>query len=86
MSKASSGKKVILNSVIYSVSGLFLKCFSFFLLPLYTAYLTTEDYGITSVATSFIGTMSYVVSFSLYSAIKRFYVDLKDKPDTLKRF
>ncbi len=88
MSKSSgtSGKKVLLNSVIYSCSGLLLKCFSFFLLPLYTMYLTTEDYGINSVATSFITTAGYIVAFSLFSAIMRFYVDLKDDPEKLKRF
>lgn len=82
----SSGKKVFLNSIIYSASGLLLKCFSFFLLPLYTIYLSTEDYGINSVATSFISTMSFIVAFSLFSAVMRFYVDLKEDPEKLKRF
>lgn len=86
MGKSNSGSKVLFNSIIYSCSGLLLKCFSFFLLPLYTAYLTTEDYGITSVITSFISTASFVVAFSLFSAIMRFYVDLKDDPKKLKRF
>lgn len=82
----SSGNKVLINSLIYSCSGLLLKCFSFFLLPLYTTYLTTEDYGITSVVSSFIATACYVVAFSLYSAIMRFYVEFKDDPIKLKRF
>ena len=82
----TSSKKVVANSIIYSVSGLLLKCFSLFLLPLYTIYLTTEDYGITSVATSFAATMGYVVSLSLFSAVMRFYVDLKDDPKKLSRF
>lgn len=85
-SKSTSGKKVVINSVIYSASGLLLRCFSFFLLPLYTAYLTTEDYGITSISTSFKGAMCFVVSFSLFSAVKRFFVDYKDEPEKLKRF
>lgn len=82
----SSGKKVFVNSIIYSASGLLLKCFSFFLLPLYTIYLSTEDYGINSVASSFLSTMSFIVAFSLFSAVMRFYVDLKDDPEKLKRF
>ncbi len=82
----ASGKKVFVNSIIYSCSGLLLKCFSFFLLPLYTAYLTTEDYGITSVISSFISTASFVVAFSLFSAVMRFYVELKEDPEKLKRF
>jgi len=81
-----SGIRVLINSVIYSCSGLLLKCFSFFLLPLYTTYLTTEDYGVTSIITSFIATSSYIVAFSLFSAVMRFYVDLKDNPKKLKRF
>lgn len=63
-----------------------LKCFSLFLLPLYTVYLSTEDYGIQSVANSFISTMAFVVAFSLFSAVMRFYVDLKNDEVRLKRF
>ena len=86
MTSNTSGKKVVLNSIIYSASGLLIKCFSFFLLPLYTAYLTTEDYGITSIAGSFIRTTEFIVAFSLFSAVLRFFVDLKDEPEKLKRF
>lgn len=86
MAETSSSKKVLLNSIIYSASGIITKCFSFFLMPLYTIYLTTEDYGITSLATSFANVMLFLVSFSLFSAIKRFYVDLKEEPEKLKRF
>ena len=83
---STAPQKVVLNSVIYSVSGLLMKGFSLFLLPLYTVHLSTEDYGVTSIAGSFTTTMSFIVCLSLFSAIMRFYVDLKDKPQTLKRF
>ena len=66
MSSSTSTKRVVINSIIYSFSGILLKCFSFFLLPLYTAYLTTEDYGITTVASSFTSTMSFVVALFTY--------------------
>lgn len=82
----AKNSKVISNSIIYSISGLLIKCFSFFLLPLYTAYLTTADYGVTNIANSFLSTMGFIVAFSLYSAVIRFYVDLKDDPERLKRF
>lgn len=86
MRKKRSGGKVILNSIIYSCSGLLLKCFSVFLLPLYTVYLTAADYGITSITGSFTKTMGFVVTLSLFSAITRFYVEFKDDPEKLKRF
>ena len=85
-SSSTSSSKVLINSIIYSGSGLLLKCFSFFMLPLYTAYLTTEDYGITSVISSFTSTASFIVAFSLFSAVMRFYVDIKDDPEKLRRF
>ena len=86
MSNNNTTKKVVYNAIIYTASGLLLRCFSFFLLPLYTAYLTTEDYGINSLATSFIETSAFVATFSLFSAVMRFYVDLKDNPEKLRRF
>ena len=86
MNEATSKKKLILNTLIYSLSGILLKCFSFFLIPLYTAFLTTEDYGVTSVSQSFVTTFSFIVSFSLFSAVLRFYVDYKDDELKLKRF
>lgn len=74
------------NSIIYSACGILLKCFNFFLLPLYTAVLSTEDYGITTIVTSFVGTSVYIVGCSLYSAVLRFYVELKNDEQRLKRF
>lgn len=82
----SSSKTIVKNSVIYTASGLLLKCFSFFLLPLYTAYLTTSDYGITSIVNSFISTMSFIVALSVFAAVTRFYVEYRDEPNSLKRF
>ena len=77
---------VIKNSLIYSLSGILIKCFSLFLIPLYTAYLSTEEYGITNIVSRFITTMSFVVAFSLYSAIPRFYVEKKNKKNELSKF
>ena len=85
-SRKNNTKKVVFNSIIYIASGLLLKCFSFFLLPLYTYYLTTDDYGINALSTSFIETAGFIVAFSLFSAVMRFYVDLKDEPEKQKRF
>lgn len=78
-------KKVIKNSIIYTFCNLILKAFSFLLLPVYTTFLTTTDYGITNIVTSFTSVMSFVVVFSLYSAIIRFYVDYKDDMEKVKR-
>lgn len=82
----NKGLKIFSDTLIYMVSGLMLKGFSFFLLPLYTAYLSPTDYGITSITSSFLATTSFLTSLSLYSAVFRFYADLKNDRLKLRRF
>ncbi|HFR3426728.1 TPA: hypothetical protein ACHU7U_002002, partial [Streptococcus suis] len=86
MIKKLTTKVVFKNTIIYMVCGVLIRGFSFFLLPLYTSYLTTVDYGITSLVSSFLITGSFLVAASLYSAIFRFYVDLKHDTVRLSRF
>ncbi len=81
-----SSSKVLSNSIIYTLGGVITKCFAFFLLPLYTAYLTPEDYGITSIVATFLNISSFVVSFSLFAAVLRLYVDYKDDASKLRLF
>ena len=80
------GSKVLTNSIVYSIGGLITKGFAFFLLPLYTAYLTPADYGITSIVTTFLSISGFIVSFSLFASVLRFYVDYKDTPESLRVF
>ena len=46
----SNKTSVFRNSILYTLGNLLLKAFSFFLIPLYTAYLSTEEYGIINLA------------------------------------
>ena len=78
--------KLISNSIIYTISGLLLKGLNIFLLPLYTAYLSTDDFGVINITNTFTSVMLFVVAFSLYTSISRFYVEYKDEPEKLKRF
>lgn len=82
----SSSFKVISNSIIYTIGGLVTKCFAFFLLPLYTTYLSPADYGLTSIVSTFLCISSFLVSFSTYSSVLRFYVEYKDDEKLLKEF
>ena len=82
----SNNKKVIKNSVLYISTNLIIRCFNFFLLPLYTTYLTTADYGIMTLVASFSGTISIVLSVGLNYAVPRFYVEYKENHEKVKRF
>jgi O-antigen/teichoic acid export membrane protein len=82
-----SGKaKVLFNSGLYTFSSILVKAIGFILLPVYTMFLTPDDYGITNLVAGFNGVASYVVAFSIYSAVFRFYADYKEDREKLKQF
>ena len=81
----SAKKKVLENSFLYIFSSLLVKAMGFLLLPIYTLFLTPDDYGITNLVMGFINVATFIVAFSLYSAIIRFYADYKDNRRKLKR-
>lgn len=82
----SAKKKVLENSFLYTFSQLIIKATGFLLLPLYTFFLTPEDYGIVNLIDSFLQMALYIVSMSLGSGIVRFYVDYKYNQTMLKRY
>lgn len=84
-----SGKKasILTNSVMYTIGNLFLKAFSFFLIPLYTACLSTEQYGIINLSSGFYTLASSVMMLGLQYAVVRYYADYKnDKNKVAKMF
>lgn len=70
-----SYKTIVGNASIYSIFSIFSKGINFLLLPLYTAYLSTEDYGIVGIITALIAFLSTIYILSLQGAINRFYVE-----------
>ena len=78
--------KVFKNSFLYTFSTLLIRAMSFLLMPVYTLFLTPEDYGVINLISSFIGVATFIVAFSLYSAIGRFYVEYRNDHKKLKRF
>lgn len=71
--------KVISNTIIYFVSGIIPPMAGIFLLPLYTRFLTPEDYGILALTILFSGLVSVIFTFQLNMAIIRLYVDYEDE-------
>ena len=51
--RMSAKSKVLENSFLYTFSSLLAKAVGFLLLPVYTLFLTPEDYGITNLVNSF---------------------------------
>lgn len=72
-------KSFIKGSGILIVSNVILKAMNFFLMPLYTKYLTTEMMGISDTVTSFTGLLLPLFVLGLDSAFSAFYYDKGEK-------
>jgi len=79
--------KVISNLIVYTALNFLVKAFSFVLLPIYTVYLTTEDYGILNMSASFTSTVSIIITCNLSFATSRFYAEYSlDKKKVARLF
>lgn len=83
MSK-SREKQFAKNTLILSIGTLGSKIFTFFLLPLYTAVLTTEDYGNVDVLQSTIQLAVPIITLQLSAATFRFLIERKTIEDKAK--
>lgn len=65
--------KIFKNSAIYSLVTILQKGVSFFLLPLYTAFLTPDDYGTINVVLSLSSFIAVLIMMALNGAGTRFH-------------
>lgn len=77
--------KILSNSIIYTSVTILQKCIYFFLLPLYTLYLTPGDYGITGIVASFSSLLAIFNALGLDTAASRFYYKYKNDSEYIKR-
>jgi O-antigen/teichoic acid export membrane protein len=74
------------SSIIYTTTTILQNGIAFFLLPLYTRYLTPNDYGILAVVNSINGFLTIFFMLSLHGAMTRYYFDYRYEPEKLKAF
>lgn len=72
-------KSLVKNTLILSIGTLGSKIFTFFLLPLYTNVLSTEDYGTVDVLQSMINLLIPVITLQLGSAVFRHIISQEEK-------
>ena len=71
--------KIFKNSAIYSIVTLMQRGIAFFLLPLYTAFLTPEDYGTINVVLAVSSFLSQLIMMALQGAATRFHYNTDDE-------
>ena len=65
--------RILKNSALYSITTLLQKSIAFVLLPLYTAFLTPEDYGTVNVVLAVSSFMAVLIMMALNGAATRFH-------------
>lgn len=71
----SSNKDVLKNSLWYTLGNILLKFFSFLLIPLYTLYLSPDQYGEINLALGFSNVVCFLIMCGLQTGVIRFYTD-----------
>jgi len=79
-------KRLAYNSLIYSIGTFLPVLVNFILIPLYTRYLSTDDYGIMSIADIITKITTILLAMGLPVTIVRFYYDFKDNPYSAKKY
>ena len=74
----SKNKKFATNLLLMFIVNFLPKVFSFFLTPVYTYYLTTEEYGITDLVINTASLLSPFIAMGMASAVMRFTIENKE--------
>lgn len=81
----SRGKQLVKNTAIVAVGQACTKLLSFFLLPFYTAVLSTEDYGIVDLFSTYTSLLVPIIVFQIMDALFRFTIDVRDDERECKK-
>ena len=68
-------KQLIKNTIIVAIGQICTKFISFFLLPLYTAYLSTDEFGIVDLFNTYIFLIIPILFFQVDQAVFRFLIE-----------
>lgn len=71
-------KQLIKNTAIITIGKICTQMISFFLLPLYTAILTAEEYGIVDLLNTLVSLLIPIITFQIEQALFRYLIDARD--------
>ncbi len=80
----SRGKELVKNTAILTIGKMCTQFISFLLLPLYTALLSTEEYGIFDLFTTYISLILPLVCWQLDQGIFRFMIDCREDKSKIR--
>ena len=81
----SKERNLAKNTAIITIGKICTQLMSFFLLPLYTAFLTTTEYGVIDLLHTLISLIIPIISFQVDMGIFRFLIDKRNDKDGKKK-
>lgn len=84
--KKNRGERLIKNTIIVALGQICTKFVSFFLLPLYTSLLTTEEYGVVDLLNTCIALLLPLVFFQIDQSLFRYLIDCRDNEKEEKKY
>ena len=81
----NKGKELAKNTAIITIGKMSTQLISFLLLPLYTAVLSTEEYGIVDLVITYMQLLLPICTLQLEQAIFRFVLEKRDNEAEKKR-
>lgn len=76
----NSYNKLIENSAVFAIGNFGSKIISFILVPIYTYYLTTSEYGTVDLITTTTSLLLPIVSANIFDSVLRFAMDKDNNP------
>ena len=80
----SRGKELIKNTAIVAVGKVCTKFLSFFLLPFYTAVLSTEEYGTVDMVTTYSGILVILLTLQFEQGVFRYLIESRSNEEKQK--
>lgn len=85
INKQDANKNLFKNTGIIAIGQVSTQVLNFFLLPLYTSLLTTYEYGILDLLTTYSSLLSVLIGLQISQAVFRFLVTKRDRPEELRK-
>ncbi len=79
----SQEKQLVKNTLLYTVSNFGTKILTFLIVPLYTYYISTEQYGIYDTVISLVNLLTPVVMIAIYEGLLRWLLNAKESVDEI---
>lgn len=77
-------KSLVKNTMIITIGKICTQLITFFLLPVYTALLSTEEYGTVDLLNTLVSLLLPIVTFQIEQALFRHLVDNRDNEQEIK--